>query len=137
MSEQQKRVETTDIQSQRIVDELMASRKKRMEIEQNWDNVRIAKENAEAQKRPDINNVPLILRPDYGRSDADKMAFTSEELPFCVLYPDLGAPTEEYPHLKSPSEEKYTASVSLSSKARCICKANRIVKTSPKTHTRD
>lgn len=132
MSENQINAETTETKSQRIVDELNASRKKRMEIEQNWDNVRISKENHEAQKRPDIHEIPLILRPTVN----DNSKYNGEEMPFCVLYPDLGSSKEDNPHLKSPSEERYTATIARPS-ALCIRRANRIGKTSEKNHTRD
>lgn len=132
MSENQTNTKTTDTQSQRIVEELMASRKKRMEIEQNWDNVRIAKENHEAQKRPDIHEIPLILRPTIN----DSSKYNGEEMPFCVLYPDLGNSMGDNPHLKSPSEERYTATIGRPS-ALCVRRANRIGKTSEKNHTRD
>lgn len=132
MSDNQINTETTDVQSQRIVDELMASRKQRMEIEQNWDNVRIAQENREAQKRPDIHDVPLILRPTVN----DNLKYNGEELAFCVLYPDFGERREENPHLKSPSEERYTPTIGYPS-ARCIRKASRISKTAENNHTRD
>ena len=132
MSENQTNTETTDVQSQRIVAELTAARKKRMEIEQSWDNVRIAQENREAQKKPDIHDIPLILRPAL----SDNSKYNGEELPFCVLYPDLGERNGENPHLKSPSEERYTATIGRPI-ARFIRRNSHIGKTSENDHTRD